>query len=1647
MIGTLSGTPIATDPNGCVGGLGGQAMDVSGDPFPLATNTNAVRFAAGKVTVGQLFVVHISLKLLNNMPTAGLINNSEVAGGDSSRDPGSTGHGGIQWHYFCPAVAIGNSKLLLVKTLVGACVPVSPATTCTPQPITSGVVPNVAKLTLQYSVQYLNTGTAALSSLGISDVLATGAAYVSSSFSQISGTVFPNAPTGTTTLTFAPTTNATLAAGAGGKIQYSVNFPTKPGDAVALINTATMKSNAATVSSSSIATSSTSANLWITKTTSTPSVAPGDSVTYTITIPNNGATAASSIVVSDFLPGPSPAVGATASDRFSFVSLTSAKITTPAGVTTSVTSTVGVGDVVAAIAPYTGANREQVTFTLPSATTIPANGGYLTIVFQAKAGGNVPASTTPYKNDANVYYAGGPVTTMVSDALGTAPVTVTSPMSLKKILYCVYSGAPSTCGKYSGGTIPPGSKVEYELDYTNISTGSLSSVTLTDILPTNTNYVAGSFTSVSGTTPASAPTGTATLTFPAMATLAAGASGVIRYDVQLCAAVGTNCTAAVTSGSNITNTAKIAASTFPAGILASVTTSVMNQANLSISKTASPASIQIGGTTTYTITVTNQGSAVASGIQIYDELPYTSAGYFSFKSFTTTTVGSGYATPVAPNANSSATTLATVVSTKSNPPTFAGYTGNSQQEILWTFPAAQVLAPGDSFTLQYTATAGAALAAGSYPSDVYAIYISSTNAMQSTALATAPVMIAAVPFALYHMDEFGWSGTAGQVADSSGNGYNAKAINGATTASTNPLAAIQGNPGTCNYGMMTGGTAPTVTNGYVQTPLPHLTTDFTVAAWIYPTNVNYVGSRIFVDDTGSSGYGFSIDNGAGNLRLYDRGVSPVILDSTYTLANNTWYFVAAVADITNKIRYIYVFNSAGVLLNTTSDAAPFTGTWTTDAGTVNIGNSEAYYFQGNMDEVQVYKSALSPSAVANLATQTHACPIATLDHILIKSSSSGLTCAPNTLTLVACQSADCSLTYSGGVSGTLTATGTPAVKWDGSTGGAAGSGFTIPSGSSTVTKNVQVATAGSVMFGITAPAPVPTTATVCNFGSPSCTFTANTAGFIFSDTTTPGNVYTIPSQVSGIATPTLYLRAVQASTTNAAVCTPAIISQTVSPTMGYICNNPGSCGNPATINATAIASTGTAVSLAFDANGSAPITVRYDDVGQITLNANLTVTPVTGGTAVTLNGSSNSYVVAPDHFGISVITAGSKIPAGSNFVAVVTAYNGLPTPTATLNFGKETPPEGVTLTSTLVSPLTGANPAIGNNVIPGSEFGIGGMVTTDANGVASVNNLTWGEVGNITLTANLTNTSGYLNSGKMATGTSATVGPFIPHHFDTALTAPMTCTGLTFAPACPGNGLVYSGQAFTTQVTARNLAGSTTSNYSGALGFSKAVTLSAVASNGGAAILNTLGSLTANAIIAKADFASGVNTLTLAQPVFTFIPSPTAPTDVFVRAVDGDGVTSQTVGTESGIKVVSGRIKVSNAYGSELLPLSMTATAQFCNAVVAGVCSGWVTSSTDNSTSYSTVANLVASIVPTTGLLAVADISAKVAGIVTLSGGVNTFTLKAPNKTGIADIRLSAPGYLLTDSITGCVPCSLPGRATFGVYKSNSSIIYMRENY
>ncbi|HQR04202.1 MAG: LamG domain-containing protein [Proteobacteria bacterium] len=161
------------------------------------------------------------------------------------------------------------------------------------------------------------------------------------------------------------------------------------------------------------------------------------------------------------------------------------------------------------------------------------------------------------------------------------------------------------------------------------------------------------------------------------------------------------------------------------------------------------------------------------------------------------------------------------------------------------------------------------------------------------------------------------------------------------------------------------------TTGYISLPasFPKLGyapgyTSFTITAWINSTNPAQVGQRIFVDDQNNTGgYALSLgDGGSGVVRFFSRNVNPVYFDSSAVVTANAWYFVVGAHDPSVKTYYMYIYDAAGNQVFSGSQV--YTGTWGTDSGGVSVGGENgassetAYRFVGKLDEVKAYNRVL-----------------------------------------------------------------------------------------------------------------------------------------------------------------------------------------------------------------------------------------------------------------------------------------------------------------------------------------------------------------------------------------------------------------------------------------------------------------------------------------------------------------------------------------------------------------------------------------------------------------------------------------------------------------------------------------------------------------
>ncbi len=746
-VGTTAAGPATAANTGAgdvVAGTPTTAGRILSTSIPLPTNTNAVRWAAGHLTVGTLSYVKIALKLTAPVPTAGLINNSEVFGGDASpADPG-TGDRVSAWRYAVPSVADNNSNLLITKQVV--CV--FNGANC----VAGAGAVVAANPKIRYRIVYLNSGNAPQTNVVLTDVLpsqttAAGNLYV------LSGTELrPSAPAvsvnsaavgaargpdvaltsiaGSTTLTFPPLVS--LPPAMGGAFEIDVQTTAAVGAVISNrgILTSSQVPGGAKASANSIVTNT--ANVLVSKTTSTPNVAPGGVASYTLTLTNVGNATAGTITVSDFLPFSGTA--ANAATRFNYVTATS--------VVTGLTS-VGPTTVTApTVSPYSGnPNQQQVNWTFPVASSL-AVGATATISFNALVGASVPSAASAYTNDAQVTYNDSTqlITSQVTDS---APVNVTTSLSVTKTVDCIYNSAGTACNAYTGvESVPVNGKVRYKIAYANGATPQ-TNVFLCDQLPTQT----GAFGSV--TTPSFAPTpngpftdspsllprtspanaacgfGAGGITFSYAATsLPANTTGVAYFDLQTNAA----------AGATLSNTAKIVSTQAPGGATSSVSVPVRNEARLTVAKTTSTPAIAVNGVATYTITLTNTGNASAGTITVSDFLPFsgtTANPTTRFNYVAASTTISGSLTSVAP-------TTVTV-------PTIAPYSSNANQvQVNWSF-GAQTLPAGGTATITFNAQAGSGggIPAGptSYTNNVQAAYGSGVGTEYTSVLNAAAVTI------------------------------------------------------------------------------------------------------------------------------------------------------------------------------------------------------------------------------------------------------------------------------------------------------------------------------------------------------------------------------------------------------------------------------------------------------------------------------------------------------------------------------------------------------------------------------------------------------------------------------------------------------------------------------------------------------------------------------------------------------------------------------------------------------------------------------------------------------------------------------------------------------------------------------------------
>lgn len=549
-------------------------------------------------------------------------------------------------------------------------------------------------------------------------------------------------------------------------------------------------------------------------------------------------------------------------------------------------------------------------------------------------------------------------------------------------------------------------------------------------------------------------------------------------------------------------------------------------------------------------------------------------------------------------------------------------------------------------------------------------------------------------------------------------------------------------------------------------------------------------------------------------------------------------------------------------------------------------------------------------SAASLSSDCRLPVVPPLKHVELSGPASGLSCTASTFTVKACGSTDCLTPFTQGLSGTLVVGGVGTQASPGTS-----IPFTIPAGQSSVNVSVQVTrppSGGAVPLSITglSASTSDSSALYCALGTSatpaaSCTHQVKRSGFVLQ---VPHHM----SEASGIVA---RVTAIKASD-NQTACVPAFTgSRSVTMSCSHLA--PSSASTPVRLGGQALNASGSAaqscdaggraITLSFQADGSAEVSLAYADVGQVQLKA--TLYGAASDADAGMSGDT-TFVVAPAAFQVERTTSGS-ILAGEAFALRLRAVNSLGA--ITPGFGRiaSASTHPVALSWGLSEPsgvgaqagtLSGTGTASGT-ALNADAFGQGGEVT--------LSDTRWSEVGRGRVTAQLTRAGGFLDSGISPSGQSTVLGPFVPAYFEPALT--QGCGGFT-----------YSGQPLQAlSVTARNAQGAVTRNFDGS-GSLTPIQATAISLQIDATAASS-GALSASSIGANR-FTAGVGQASV-PPSYTFTQKLTAPLTATLGVQRSDGATSTQNPTQPW-PVRSGRLVISDAYGSERTPLDLAAQTQ-----------------------------------------------------------------------------------------------------------------------
>jgi MSHA biogenesis protein MshQ len=722
------------------------------------------------------------------------------------------------------------------------------------------------------------------------------------------------------------------------------------------------------------------------------------------------------------------------------------------------------------------------------------------------------------------------------------------------------------------------------------------------------------------------------------------------------------------------------------------------------------------------------------------------------------------------------------------------------------------------------------------------------------------------PVLQWTMDQAAWNGTAGEIVDLSGNGLHGRGVNGANTANLTP--AIAGSPGTCRYGSFDG------VNDYAEVAdnaLLDITDELTVMMWLRPTAYPTGGNlKSFVSK--DNNYEAHLDS-TGHVYWWWGG-GALQLTSAATVPLNAWTHVAIVYSRSGAFQRIYLNGVQDANTNNQNAALP------TNNLPFQIGADQGFAgreFAGLIDEVYVFRSALTASRIAQYMNATRACASA-INHFAFSHSGSGVGCVDQAITLTAHDATHTAVDANALTVNLSTSHGKG--TWTGIQAGGgtlndpvAGDGaatYTFAVGSNSVTllfRNANIAgTSETFNFNASGGGFSETTGTASATDDPP--FTMYGAGFRFRNVTDATDV--VPTQISGKSSDTgwnartIRIQAINTDTVSGS-CTNLFANQSQTVELGAECNNPAACaGASLSVNGTALptsndnAAPGAAaylgVALNFNANSEADTVIAYADAGLMTLHARYDLNAGVAG--FEMAGATNPFVVRPFGLAFRGANAGTPIahsstaagaplaPAGDNFTMTLAAYRWAAGEDAD-NDG--VPDAGVNITDNGATPNFAANAAVTPSAnLPGVALGIVARGPTCASaasialagGAGTAADWCYSEAGNVIFTAAVADYLGAPDAD--IAGSSALdgdpaggyVGRFKPKYF--AVTGAPALANRTDLACAPSSSFTYLNEELTLAFTleARTTQGVLTQNYTGA--YAKLNLASAASLNPGA---------------------------------------------------------------------------------------------------------------------------------------------------------------------------------------------------------------------